>query len=44
MTITKPGHYVESIEILTESERRARQSLTDSIASIAPPRLSRVTP
>ncbi|WP_256857220.1 transposase, partial [Burkholderia cenocepacia] len=34
MPISKPGHYVESIEILTEPERRRRRTAQEKIAIV----------
>ncbi|GAB6852783.1 hypothetical protein JCM10599A_65870 [Paraburkholderia kururiensis] len=34
MTITKPSHYVESIEILSGSERRRRRTVQEKIAIV----------
>ena len=34
MPISKPSHYVESIEILTEPERRRRRTAQEKIAIV----------
>lgn len=34
MTISKPGHYVEAIEILTEPERRRRRTAQEKVAIV----------